>query len=276
MAGPPPDTTNPNILRDTFAAQPFESHPDAWHSLYQHSFHPWDRGGPSMALSDLLEQRTDLVPRSQEAESPGERKTALVPGCGRGHDVILLRAFGYDVHGLDYSSDGIKLAKENVADFDSKNPVTKPAVDGVAVGSIDWRVADFFDDAWSKDVKYDLIFDYTFLCALPPQARPKWAKRMSELLSHKGRLICLEFPNGKPLIDKGPPWGLNPEVYEALLTHPGEELDYNDDGSVVDPPSPKPRDGALHRLCLIKPARTHPAGTREDGSVSDFISVWSH
>ena len=99
---------------------------------------------------------------------------------------------------------------------------------------------------------------------------------MSQLLAPKGRLVCLEFPSGKALTDNGPPWGLNPEVYEALLAHPGEEISYNDDGTVVDPPSPKPQDGALHRLCLIKPTRTHPAGTREDGTVTDFISVWSH
>mgnify|MGYP005988700959 CR=1 FL=1 len=120
------------------------------------------------------------------------------------------------------------------------------------------------------------LMSMQFLCALPPDARPKWAKRMSSLLAPKGRLVCLEFPSGKPLTDKGPPWGLNPEVYEALLAHPGEEISYNDDGTVVDPPSPKPQDGALHRLSLIKPARTHPAGTREDGTVADFISVWSH
>ena len=157
MSGPAPDTSNPNILRDTFSSQPFSSHADTWDNLYQHSFHPWDRGGPSVALSDLLSQRADLVPSSQEANSA--RKRALVPGCGRGHDVILLRAFGYDVSGLDYSSDGIRLAKENVADFDSKNELK--AVGGVEIGSIDWVVADFFAEDWSKDQKYDLIFDYT-------------------------------------------------------------------------------------------------------------------
>lgn len=37
----------------------------------------------------------------------------------------------------------------------------------------------------------------------------------------------------------------------------------------------RPKDAALHRLCLVKPGRTHEAGTGEDGSVRDFISVWS-
>lgn len=61
--------------------------------------------------------------------------------------------------GLDYSADGIRLAKENVADFDAKNDLK--AVDGVEIGSIDWLVGDFFSDEWSQDNKFDLIFDYT-------------------------------------------------------------------------------------------------------------------
>lgn len=100
---------------------------------------------------------------------------------------------------------------------------------------------------------------------------------MASLLGPKSRLVCLEFPSGKPLSEPGPPWGVNPEVYEALLAAPGEPIHYGSsgDGSVVSIPSPKPRGDSIHRLSLIKPPRTHTAGTAEDGSVRDFISVWS-
>lgn len=98
---------------------------------------------------------------------------------------------------------------------------------------------------------------------------------MVDLLAHNGRLICLEFPTDKPMSEKGPPWGLSPELYEVLLSAPGEDVAYNSDGTVVETASPKPRVDALHRLSLTKPPRTHPAGTAEDGSVKDFISVWS-
>ena len=98
---------------------------------------------------------------------------------------------------------------------------------------------------------------------------------MADLVPPKGRLVCLEFPTGKRLSEPGPPWGLNPEVYEALLSAPGEEISYNTDGTVVHKPSSKPCQGELHRLSIIKPTRTHRAGTAEDGSVMDFISVWT-
>lgn len=98
---------------------------------------------------------------------------------------------------------------------------------------------------------------------------------MSQLLHPSGRLICLEFPSGKPLSERGPPWGLCPEIYEALLSAPGEDVSYNEDGSLVEKTAAKPDANALHRLCIIKPTRTHRAGTSEDGTVNDFISVWT-
>ena len=117
-----------------------------------------------------------------------------------------------------------------------------------------------------------------FFCALPPEGRPKWAKRMAQLLKPDGgRLVCLEWPLVKPFASGGPPWGVAPEAYAAHLSHPGEELEYNENG-LVDrsvPTTPNPS-GALHRLARIKPARTHKSGTDEAGDVIDFISVWNH
>lgn len=98
---------------------------------------------------------------------------------------------------------------------------------------------------------------------------------MTDLLAHDGRLVCLEFPSGKPVTDPGPPWGVTPELYEVLLASPGDPVSYHKDGTVVDSASPKPCTEALHRISLTKPPRTHGAGTNEDGSVRDFISVWS-
>ncbi|KGQ05680.1 putative thiol methyltransferase 2 [Beauveria bassiana D1-5] len=287
-----PDTSNPNILRDTFAAASHTSQDQAsaWDNLYRNDFHPWDRGGPSLALADLLTERPDLIAPAQDVDRRGNplrdatgavvRRTALVPGCGRGHDVLLLKTFGYDVVGLDSSADGIRRAKENVATLEAAPGGVKPQ-GNVQLGQESWVVADFFAQDWSNGLgtdgsgKFDLIYDYTFLCALPPKLRPQWAKRMSELISHDGRLVCLEFPSGKPLSEMGPPWGVNPEVYEALLSHPGHEPRYNDDGTVIETHDIKPTDGALHRISLVKPQRTHKAGMNEDGSVRDFISVWS-
>src|SRR5262245_7804723 len=100
---------------------------------------------------------------------------------------------------------------------------------------------------------------------------------MSQLLNpNGGRLICLEWPLHKPPSTNGPPWGLTPAVYEAALSHPGGSLLYAEDGSLLDNDLVAPSAGALKRLDRIKPARTHKAGIDEQGTVLDFISVWSH
>jgi SAM-dependent methyltransferase len=165
----------PSRLRQTFDNVAFSAHGDTWSSLYKDGFHPWDREGPSLALADLLAQRTDLVPLAQDHDQRGNpvrdesgsvvRRTALVPGCGRGHDVLLLSSFGYDVVGLDYSPDAVRMAQENQAAAE-KNGLYKP-VEGLERGQVKWLVGDFF----SQDVlaglgtggsgTFDLIYDYT-------------------------------------------------------------------------------------------------------------------
>lgn len=97
---------------------------------------------------------------------------------------------------------------------------------------------------------------------------------MAQLLAPEGRFICLEFPSYKPLSMPGPPWGVQPDTYVALLSHPGEEVSYGKDDV---PASRQGRSaGGLTRLELIVPARTHKAGYDKDGQVVDFLSVWCH
>ncbi|WZH43733.1 S-adenosyl-L-methionine-dependent methyltransferase [Fusarium acuminatum] len=276
-----------NPLEDRISTVPFSEQGPRWDSCWKEALTPWDRGTASIALHDLLSQRHDLVPPSQHQDHRGhplrdsagavQKKTALVPGCGRGHDVLLLSSWGYNVWGLDYSAAAKEEAIKNQKQAESEG-LYKP-IEGLDKGEIHWVTGDFFQQDWVKgagvDGKFDLIYDYTFLCALPREARPKWARRMTELLSHDGRLICLEFPSTKPMSANGPPWGVSPELYEALLASPGEEIAYNDDGTVHEDPSSKPWADALHRLSLLKPTRTHKAGISPEGAVLDFLSVWS-
>lgn len=153
--------TAPKQLSQIFGSIPASDHPKQWDTCYRDSFHPWDRAGPSLALADLLLQRRDLVPPvSREG-----RKTALVPGCGLGHDVRLLASFGYDVVGLDVSETALGRAKEQQEAVDKQDQY--PLQNGVERGSITWLAANFFANDWAEGLgangsgKFDLIFDYT-------------------------------------------------------------------------------------------------------------------
>ena len=90
---------------------------------------------------------------------------ALVPGCGRGHDVILLSHLGYDAYGLDFSERAIQEAKEREKE-EQKESDSKGDK-----GKVTWVAGDFFDqELLSKETgvdTFDLIFDYTVSLYLP-------------------------------------------------------------------------------------------------------------
>lgn len=174
-----------NKLVDTFASAPLASHPGRWDALYAESYHPWDRAGPSVALDDLLHQRRDLIPASQELDARNRpvrdaagkavRRTALVPGCGYGHDVLLLAARGYDVWGLDGSGKALEGAKSNEEEVKASGYRGYEMEAGVERGDVHWVEADFFAEGWEKGLgldgsgTFELIFDYTVrTCPIAP------------------------------------------------------------------------------------------------------------
>lgn len=128
--------------------------------------------------------------------------------------MLLFASYGFNAVGLDISPTATEEAKKTQADLnlELKYPV-KHAKEGR--GEARFITADFFMDSFLSethgspegDRKFDLIYDYTFLCALPPALRPTWAARMSTLLSPEGRLICMEYPLGKDPKTGGPPHG---------------------------------------------------------------------
>ncbi|KZM18894.1 Methyl halide transferase [Ascochyta rabiei] len=275
-----------------------------WDSLWEAStFLPWDRGYANPALIDLLSSPSSPATSSDHNPTPGapaagskpspvelpspvskdgKRAKVLVPGCGKGYDVALFSAYGYDAYGLEVSAHAAKAAEQYLANAGPgslENEYSDKDA-GQGKGQAVCLVGDFFDDAWLKEAGvdgqggFDVIYDNTFLCALPPSLRPSWAKRISSLLSKNGSLICLEFPTHKPASSGGPPWSLPPTVHAELLKQPGEGISY-DEGGVVVASERQEGPGALRRVAHYTPRRTHDAGVIK-GVVRDSVSVWRH
>ncbi|CAK7325000.1 unnamed protein product [Dovyalis caffra] len=112
---------------------------------------------------------------------------ALVPGCGSGYDVVAMACPERYVVGLDISHKAIEKAVE----------------------------ADFF--TWQPPELFDLIFDYTFFCAIEPGLRSRWASKVQEMLKPDGELITLIFPISDHV--GGPPYKVSVSDYEEVL-HP--------------------------------------------------------
>ena len=138
-----------------------EKHPALWDDLWiKGTFLPWDKGIPNPALIDILVQKVNLI----GASSAENRKKALVPGCGRGYDALVLASFGYDAVGLEYSATAVAAAKAEHEKSEAQN--SYPVVnEQVGKGKVEFVQGDFFDEQWVKEVGaeggFDLIYDYT-------------------------------------------------------------------------------------------------------------------
>jgi methyl halide transferase len=142
---------------------------EGWENLWaKGDFLPWDKGAPNPALIDILEERQDIIGTAMiETDGKLGRKKALVPGCGRGVDVLLLKSFGYDAVGLEYSETAVKACYK----FEEEHGREYGTHDGKAgEGSAQFVVGDFFQDDWlagaagPENFKFDLIYDYTVSC----------------------------------------------------------------------------------------------------------------
>lgn len=133
-----------------------------------------------------------------------------MPGCGRGYDAIAFGKSGYDSLGLDLSPTGVEQAKDLLAE-----ETEKPS------GKVTFRSGDFFKFSCSEEGKFDVILDYTFLCALDPSIRSDWADHMVSLLSPGGELVTLIFP----IVEKedGPPYAVSEAIVAGLLETRGLE-----------------------------------------------------
>ncbi|XP_043688978.1 thiocyanate methyltransferase 1-like [Telopea speciosissima] len=126
----------------------------------------------------------------------------LVPGCGSGYDVVAIASPQRYVVGLDISDLALKRAKEISSSSANANYVS-------------FLKEDFF--SWQPTELFDLIFDYTFFCAIEPHMRSAWANRVRDLLKPDGELITLMFP----ITDHvgGPPFKVSVADYKEVL-HP--------------------------------------------------------
>ncbi|KAM5467957.1 putative methyl halide transferase [Microsporum audouinii] len=255
---------------------------EVWEDLWQEEKTPWDRGVHNPALEDVLVQKSDIL-ESAVVKPEGQeklRKKALVPGCGRGVDCFLLASFGYDTYGLEYSTTALEACRKEAAKY---GDTVKPRDPEIGSGKVVFLQGDFFEDEWLKGAGleegcFDLIYDYTFFCALNPSLRPGWALRHSQLLapSPRGHLICIEFPTMKDPALGGPPFASTPEAYLEHLNHPGEHIPYDDKGNVQTGLYEKVSDKGFIRIAHWQPEHTHEVGKDADGTVRDWISIWRH
>lgn len=158
--------------------------PHFWNERYASGETPW-------VLEEIPQALDAFLRRTQ----PG---AVLIPGCGKDHNVI--RAFvaaRFTTTAIDFSPAAVAQAKAQLGEFGDR-----------------LFVADFFQHDFGAN-SFDLIYERTFLCALPTSWRDPYAERVAELL-RLGGILAGFFFYGEEDLD-GPPFPLPPEKANALF-----------------------------------------------------------
>ncbi|MCV2369489.1 TPMT family class I SAM-dependent methyltransferase [Roseateles oligotrophus] len=166
-----------------------------WQQRFVSGQIPWDRGEAQPQLKQWLAQ--GLI-------TPGQ--SLLVPGCGRGHELLLLAKAGVKVLGLDYAPAAVDLARTQLAAHDAS---------GLA------RVEQANVLTWQAEAALDAIYEQTCLCALHPDHWRRYADQLHSWLKPGGRLFALLMQARRESagvgVLEGPPYHCDIQAVRALF-----------------------------------------------------------
>lgn len=156
-----------------------------WNSRYTTKDFGWDLGTISPPLKAYFDQLKNKDQR------------ILIPGAGNAYEAEYLINSGFtNVFVCDFAEEPLKNLQERCPAFKRENLLH----------------VDFFE---ITNMKFDLIIEQTFFCAINPALRKKYFKKMNELLVSGGALSGLLF-NDTLNTDK-PPFGGTKEEYKEYL-----------------------------------------------------------
>jgi SAM-dependent methyltransferase len=167
-----------------------------WDERYRKGEVFWDKGAPAPAMKQYLERHT-------------VRGRALVPGCGRGHEVALAVEHGLDATGLDISPTAMVEARAQYPQLAER----------FVTGSL-------FDSPQEMRGAYDVVLEHTCMSALPPALRDDYRRGIDLTLRRGGLLIGVWFIN--PALDpgnEGPPFPFSVADLTALFARGYEIVD---------------------------------------------------
>lgn len=155
-----------------------------WENRYQKGEINWNVGEITTPIKEYIDQLTN------------KDLKILVPGAGNGYEFeYLIRNGFHNSSVVDFALTPLENIKNRIPNLNEKQIIN----------------ANFFD----LDGKYDLIIEQTFFCALDPELREDYVKKMKSLLNANGKIVGVLFQI--PLTLVGPPFGGTIEVYRNLF-----------------------------------------------------------
>ena len=155
-----------------------------WSDRYKEESTKWDLGTVSPPIKEYIDQIED------------RSLNVLIPGSGNAHEAEYMHLKGFkNVYVADIAIEPLKNLINRVPSFPETHLLQQ----------------DFFD----LEMKFDLIIEQTFFCALNPKLREHYASKMHSSIKMGGKLVGLFFDF--PLTNAGPPFGGNKLEYENLF-----------------------------------------------------------
>ncbi|YCM46470.1 methyltransferase domain-containing protein [Verrucomicrobiaceae bacterium 227] len=188
-----------------------------WNKRYQSGETPWEKGEPHPELPFLLSTHPEIL---------ASAASVIVPGCGVGHDAALIRGVSKGaVVGLDIADKAIERAGARYPELE-----------------ISWQVADLF--TWQGE--YDLVFEHTCFCAIPPDRRPDYVETMARLIPSGGHLVGIFFLDPDLEGEEGPPFGVTLEELEGYFSE-----NFSLEWSQAPQKTFESREGEDRELCMV-------------------------
>ena len=145
-----------------------------WESRYQSGSTGWDRGTVSPALKYWL---------NIGQLEPGR---VLVPGCGRGFEVIELASKGFEVTAVDIAPSAVEALRRQLSQASVSAKVLQ---------------ADLLN--WQPNATFDAVYEQTCLCALQPATWGDYVDSLHQWLKPGGQVFALFMQSGQ---GGGPPY----------------------------------------------------------------------
>ncbi len=167
------------------SASSFDRRAADWDERYRSGRTGWDRGGASPALETWL-ARGALAPCR-----------ILVPGSGRGHEVVRLAGLGFEVTAVDIAPSATVAMRARLAEAGRSAEVVE---------------ADLL--RWEPAQAFEAVYEQTALCALAPADWEEYAGRLHRWLLPGRRLYALFMQTGAA---GGPPYHCDLVTMRALF-----------------------------------------------------------
>lgn len=162
---------------------PTPREPGYWQSVYEEGNPGWDKGEAAPPLARVLGQVV-----------PPEGLAVLVPGCGFGHEALLLARQGYTVTAVDFAPAAIAGLRQRAGTL----PLAALERDLFSLGE------EFAG-------RFDLVVEHTCFCAIPIEMRDEYARVMAQVLGEGGQFLGLFYETDR---EPGPPFRTTQEDIE--------------------------------------------------------------